>query len=267
MAKEERKLVDKYAQQNMKDIEKSIGGTVTEAQSQLPGAKEQAASSYQKAVGAATGLAEGGGPQNEYIAALAGGTANPYATSLATTGGVSDDEAQAMETSATRNVRSVYDVLGAEANRRAAITSGYGGTGGISRMARQAGQVASEAGTDARARIAQLRQGGRTAGAGLVTEQNIQGAKLRGDDLQRGSTERIAGAQLLTQQYGLSQEQSNAVMDMILKAQATGIQLTQQDIAFLAEMSKQKSGFGAVVEGFGQVAGGVGGLLTGVGGL
>lgn len=235
MAKKERKLVDKYAQEQMGDIKTAVGGTVAEAQSQLPGAKARAE--------------ESGGRASTAAGELALGTANPYATKLAVTGGISEDEAQAMETAATRGVRSVYDVLGAELQRKQAITGGYGGGGETARMARQAGQVAAEAGTDARARIAALRQGGRVAGAGLYSQ------------------DRIAGAQLLTQQYGLNLDQSNAVMDMILKAQATGIQLTQNDIAFLAEMSKQKSGFGAVAEGIGQVAGGVGGLIGGIGAL
>ena len=240
MAKTERKLVDKYSQEQMGDIKGKFGAITGEAESQLPGAKGNVAGTRAEALGAARGLAEG--TSNPYAKQLAEGTANPYATGLATTGGISEDEAQAMETAATRGVRSVYDVLGAEAKRKQAITGGYGGAGEISQMARHAGQVSAEAGTDARARIAGLRQQGKVSGAGLITQGQTAGAEMYGRD-------KVAGAQLLQQQFGLDQNQSNTLMDYILKAQSTGIQLTQQDVAFLAEMSKQKSRFGAVAEG------------------
>lgn len=280
MPKGERKKAVKQIEEQIPEIKSAIGGTTAEAQGQLPGAKERASTAYDAASGAAAGLDDTGanlaagkefGTANPYATSLAGGTANPYATNLAITGGISEDEAQAMETAATRGVRSVYDVLGAEAQRKKAITGGYGGAGEISQMARQAGQASAEAGTDARARIAGIRQGGRVSGAGMVGEQQISGSAQIGDLMKTGaglsSQGRIAGAQLLTQQYGLAQDQANYIMDYILKAQATGIQLTQQDIAMMVEISKQKGTFGAIAEGIGQIGGAVGGILGGIGGL
>ena len=232
MAKKERRMVDKAATQQMEDIKTEIGGTTEDLKAQVPAARVQATESYGAAKGAASGLASG--------------TANPYATNLAVTGGISEDEAQKMETTATRGVRSVYDVLGAEAKRKSAITGGYGGGGEISQMARQAGQKQAEALTDVDARIAGIRQGGREAGAGMIGQQQI------------------SGAQMLTQQYGLSAEQANFVQEQILKAQATGMQLTQGDIELLAQMSKQPGAITGGLQTAGQVMSGVGSLVSGL---
>jgi hypothetical protein len=255
MPKKEREIAREDIRGNIPKVEADIGAITGEAKSQLPGAKEDLAASRGAATGAATGLGT-----DPMLSRFTSGEANPFATSLATTGGISPDEAQAMETAATRGVRSVYDVMGAEAQRKRAITGGYGGGGEFAQIARQSGQKQAEAITDARARIAGLRQGGRIAGSEQVGDLMKTGAGLT-------SQERVVGAQLLTQQYGISQDQSNAVMDMILKATATGAQLTQNDIAMMVELSKQKGTFGAVAEGVGQVGGAVGGILTGVGGL
>ena len=254
MPKKERELARGHIEEQIPETKAAIGGTVAEAQSQLPGAKERAAATFGAATGAAGGL---GDPSNLLAAGKAFGELNPYATGLATTGGISDEEAQAMETAATRGVRSVYDVLGAEVARKGAITGGYGGAGEAAQMARQAGQVSAEAGTGARAKIAEVRQAGKISGAGMVSEQQMTGADL----VNKGQ---IAGAQLLTEQYKISQDQSNAVMDMILKAQATGITLSQADVAMMVELSKQKGTFGAVAEGVGQVGEGVGAVLAGI---
>ena len=235
MPKAERKATTTAATKQMADIKESLGGTTRDLQTQVQPAREQAGA----ALGAASSAAGG----------LATGAANPYATNLAITGGITDDEAQSMETAATRGVSSVYDVLGAEAKRKAAITGGYGGAGEISQMARQAGQKQAEAITGAKSAVAGMRQSGRVSGAGMVGQQQT------------------AGAQLLTQQYGLTAEQSNAVMEQIIRAQTAGEQLTQGDIDLLAQMSKQPGGFMTAMGAIGSLAGGVGGLLTGIGGM
>jgi len=235
MPKAERKQTTAAATQQMTDIKESLGGTTRDLQTQAQPAREQATQSFGAAQGAASGLATG--------------AANPYATNLAVTGGISEDEAQKMETTATRGVSSVYDVLGAEAKRKAAITGGYGGSGEIAQMARQAGQKQAEALTTSQANIAGIRQRGREAGAGMVSQQQI------------------AGAQMLTQQYGLSAEQAQAVMDQIIKAQATGAQLTQGDIDLLAQMSKQPGGFMTGLSAVGSLASAAGSVMTGLGGL
>ena len=235
MPKAERKQTTSAATQQMADVKESLGGTTKDLQTRVQPARDQATTSYGAASSAAGGLATG--------------AANPYATNLAVTGGISEDEAQKMETTATRGVSSVYDVLGAEAKRKAAITGGYGGSGEIAQMARQASQKQAEALTTSQANIAGLRQSGRVSGAGMIGQQQI------------------AGAQMLTQQYGLSAEQAQAVMDQIIKAQATGAQLTQGDIELLAQMSKQPGGFMTGIGAIGSLAGAAGSVMTGLGGL
>lgn len=235
MAKSERKLVDKYAQQQMSDIKSGLGATTADLQGQVQPAREQAGRAYGYASSKAMGLAEG--------------EANPYATNLAVTGGISEDEAQKMETAATRGVRSVYDVLGAEAKRRAAITGGYGGSGEIAQMARQSGQRQAEAVTGAKAETARLRQTGRMAGTEMIGAQQMEGARL------------------LTQQFGLTQDQVNVVMNQIVEAQKAGIALTQGDIELLAQMSKQPGAFSTAVGAIGQLAGAAGGVMGGLGSM
>jgi hypothetical protein len=235
MPKGEREKASNLAAQQMEDIKSSLGPTIERLGADYTTGSDRAARAHSVAAA--------------YSENLAGGEANPFATNLAVTGGISDDEAQAMETSATRGVRSVYDVLGAEAQRRQAITGGYGGAGELSQMARQSGQRQAEAVTGAKAATAGLRQTGRISGAGMVGQQQI------------------AGAQLLTQQYGLSAQQAQAVMDQILQAKIAGLQLTQGDIAIIAELSKQPGGLGGALGNLGGMMGGAGSLLKGLAGL
>jgi hypothetical protein len=235
MPKGERKQVDSAANTNMAQIQSGLLGTTQSTlQSEQPAAQAQATSAYGTASSGASNLASG--------------TANPYATNLAVTGGISDQDAQKMETTATRGVRSVYDVLGAEAKRKQAITGGYGGSGEIAQMARQSGQKQAEALTTADANIASIRQQGQIAGSGQVGQQQI------------------AGVQNLTQQYGLSAQQAQSVMDQLIKAQTSGAQLTQGDIDLLAQMSKEPSALSGALGNIGQIAGIGAGLAAGIGG-
>lgn len=166
---------------------------------------------------------------------LTGQTSDAYsgassaASDLATTGGISDEDASKMERTASRGVKSVYDVASNEAKRKAAITGGYGGTGALAQMARQSGQKQAESITDTQSAIAGLRQQGK-----------------------------IAGTSNLTNLYGLSSDQASDVMKGIISSGSA----STDTLKMLSELSSQPGTWSKILGSLG----GVGSIISAISG-
>lgn len=163
-------------------------------------------------------------------------SASDAAKSLALTGGISDEDAAKMERTASRGVKSAYDVASNEAKRKAAITGGYGGLGAISQMARQSGQKQAESITDTQSAIAGLRQQGK-----------------------------IAGTSNLSNLYGLSSQQSSNVLNSLLQSQS----LSLSDLQLMQGLASQPGTWSKILGslgGVGSVISSIAGLGTGTGG-
>ncbi len=157
-------------------------------------------------------------------------SASSAAQDLATTGGISDEDAAKMERTASRGVKSVYDVASNEAKRKAAITGGYGGMGAIAQMARQSGQKQAESITDTQSSIAGLRQQGK-----------------------------IAGTSNLSNLYGLSSDQSSNVLNSLLQSQ----NLSLSDLELMSKLAAQPGTWSKVLGSLG----GVGSVISAISGL
>jgi hypothetical protein len=168
-------------------------------------------------------------------AGLTGQTSDAYsgassaASDLATTGGISDEDASKMERTASRGVKSVYDVASNEAKRKAAITGGYGGTGALAQMARQSGQKQAESITDTQSAIAGLRQQGK-----------------------------IAGTSNLTNLYGLSSDQASDVMNGIINSGNA----STSTLNLLSQLSSQPGTWSKILGSLG----GVGSIISAISG-
>lgn len=188
---------------------------------------------------------------------------------MAQTGGISESDADAMRRAATRGVTSTYDVLSNEANRRRAVTGGYGGTGEISQMARQVGQKAAEATTDVNARIAGLQQTGRLAGLGGLTstagaaggfESGLAAGRRSGtqllaqieSDVASGRRASLGG---LTQLYNITDQEAQDLGHQILQRIQLGNQASSTDMQIMTELAKAKPGlFSSIMGGLGSIA-------------
>jgi hypothetical protein len=200
--------------------------------------------------------------------------------SFATTGGYTPEQEAAYMRQATRGARDVYDVLGQEAQRRRALTGGFGG-GDISQMARQASQATAEAATKARLGLEEEERTRRLAGAaglGGISARQLSAAGTQAGmeaDIAAGrraaagtaaQTElgRLSG---LSGVLGMSQEDAQSIANEILQRYATSGQISQQDLSTLADLSKQPGWFsGGLVPALGGIAG-VGSAALGIGGI
>lgn len=182
------------------------------------------------------------------------------ATNLATTGGVTPAQVGALQDESAAAAASAYKTAGAEAQRRAAITGGYGEGGAIDAyMARQASNAGSAAAQQAIGTITPMIQQGEIAGAGILntTQQNMAANKLAA----LGGTSNI---------YGLNDAQVTATLNQILTNYNQTGQLNANDIKIMAEIANSQKGLGAnllnIIQTLGGVASGIMGSLPQGGG-
>jgi hypothetical protein len=183
------------------------------------------------------------------------GTINQTNTNLATTGGISDADANSMRNRASEAARSTYATGQDAATRSSAATGGYGSTGGAiqSDLARKGSQAAATATEDTNASITGLRQSGMVAGASGLnqTQQNLTGNKLAA----------TAGA---TNVYGMNESQVNTTISQILQNyQQTG-QLNNQDMSILTNLANQPGVFDKIVSTIGTLGGAAAGVISAV---
>lgn len=188
------------------------------------------------------------------IANTGGGT-NPIATDayskLATTGGVSPEDALSIKSEASDAARSAYSTSQDQARRTAAATGGYGDTSAVQNLlARQGSEAASRASTNANAEIARMKQPGMIAGAqGLQSQQQNQ------------TSNRLAALSGESNIYGMNESQVNTTVDQILRNyQQTG-QLNNQDLAILTNLANQPGVFDKIVSAVGTLGGAAAGVL------
>jgi len=192
-----------------------------------------------------------------YDPAMAG-TINTTFGNLATTGGVSDTDANSMRNRAAEAARSTYATGADAAARSAAATGGYGATGGAIQedLARKGSQAAATAVEDTNASITGMKQSGMVAGAqGLSNvQQNMAGNKLSA----------TAG---LTNIYGMNENQVSTTVSQILQNyQQTG-QLNNQDLTILTNLANQPGVFDKIMSTVGTLGGAAAGVMSGIGAM
>ena len=166
------------------------------------------------------------------------GTINKTYGDLATTGGISAQDATAMQNRSAEAARSTYDVGAADAQRKLAATGGYGVSGSIvGDLSRKGSQAAATAVENTNASIAGIRQQGRIAGAsGLSNTQNNM------------ASNRLAGLAGSTNIYGMNENQVNTTVGQILQNyQQTG-QLNNQDLAILTNLANQPGVYDKILQ-------------------
>lgn len=183
--------------------------------------------------------------------------------SLADTGGISEDTANAMRRQTASGVQSVYATAGANLARQKATQPGGGGGGETAEMARQVAQEQAKGVTGVNAQIGQLRQQGTIAG--LEGIGNVNRAQ---QDLASGAAQqKIQAAGGLQQLYSSDPGYVHDLLQNIQQEYATTGQLSEQNANIMQEISKQPGLFSTImgsVGAVGSLAGGVGGLISGV---
>ena len=223
------------------------------AQGVLSTAQGTAASLLPSITGGYQDIASTGG----YDPTIAG-TINTTFGNLATTGGVSDADANAMQNQAAEAAKSTYQTGQDAAARSSAATGGYGATGGAiqANLARQGSQAAATAVEDTDASITGLKQSGMIAGAqGLNTSQQNQ------------ATNKLSATAGLTNIYGMNESQVSTTVSQILQNyQQTG-QLNNQDLTILTNLANQPGVFDKIVGTIGTLGGAAAGVMSGIGAM
>jgi len=156
---------------------------------------------------------------------------------LISTGGLDEATADAMRRRAASSTASIYSSLGADLARKS-TAQGVTAGGETAQMARQASSAAAEATTGAEAQIGQIRQTGKIAGAGGLS-QFEQGAGAAQREALAGESSFESG-QAAGRRESVGQEAGVAASEAAGRLQATG---QQQQLDFgVAQQRIQAAG-------------------------